>query len=186
MALGKLISTHRRAKKMTQAALGQAVGMSQNTISAIESGDTTPSREKLIEISGALSAPEILVFTCDRCPIRRHIFMKMFPDLNNIRRDPAIVVSRLRKEMVEAADAAERLAERFSDADFLRQADYLQTFEKEMEQIIDVKRGIEILEFELILSGLHTQKDLDKVYDRQQRKCVEHGHHIPERTGTNG
>ena len=53
-----------------------------------------------------------------------------------------------------------------------------------MEQVIDVKRGIEILEFELMLSGLHSQEDLQAVYERQQRKCEDHGHH--KRNGTEG
>ena len=55
-----------------------------------------------------------------------------------------------------------------------------------MEQIVDVKRGIEILEFELLLSGIHSQEDLDRVYTRQQEKCVERCHHIPGKTGTEG
>lgn len=161
--------------------------MVQSAISAIEKDELRGGIPfgTLIGISDALDAPEILIHHCDTCPIRQHIMLKLFPDLNNIRRDPAIVVSRLRKEMVEAADAAERLAERFSDTDFRRRDDYREVFEREMEQIIDVKRGIEILEFELILSGLHDREDFDRVYERQQRKCEEHGHHVPA-TGTEG
>lgn len=185
--LGETIARARKRKKITLDDLGSIVGLAKSSLSGYENDALKggPDHRTLIRISEALDAPEILIHHCDTCPIRQHIMLKLFPDLNNIRRDPAIVVSRLRKEMVEAADAAERLAERFSDTDFRRRDDYREVFEREMEQIIDVKRGIEILEFELILSGLHDREDLDRVYERQQRKCEEHGHHVPA-TGTEG
>lgn len=178
--LGEKIVSARKRKGMTQMQLADAVGLTGASISAYENDGLkgTPDAATLIRISEALNAPEILIHHCDSCPVRQHIMLKMFPDLNNIRRDPAVIVSRLRKEMMEAADAADRLAERYSDANFKARADYREVFEREMEQIIDVKRGIEILEFELILSGLHTRDELDQVYERQQAKCVEHGHHL--------
>ncbi len=188
MTLGQKIAGARKKKGLTLEGLGALIGMSKSQVSFIENDNlkTPIAPEKLIEIAEALDAPEILIHHCDTCPVRQHILLKLFPDLNNIRRDPAIVVSRLRKEMMEAADAAERLAERYSDANFRSRPDYLETFEREMEQIIDVKRGIEILEFELILSGLHSREDIDRVYERPQRKCEQHGHHLPETTGTEG
>lgn len=183
MPLGSKITEARKRKKMTLEALGAEVSLAKSTLSGYENDSLkcSPEPSTLIRISDALEAPEILIHHCETCPIRQHIMLKLFPDLNNIRRDPAIIVSRLRKEMIEAADAAERLAERYSDVNFRNRPDYRETFEREMEQIIDVKRGIEILEFELLLSGLHTQEDMDKIYERQQRKCEEHGHHVPER-----
>ena len=54
----------------------------------------------------------------------------------------------------------------------------MQTFAQEMEQVVDVERGIEILKFELIRSGLHTADDIKAVEDQQQQKCVANGHHI--------
>lgn len=187
MSLGEKIVAARKKRGVKQSELAAAIGMTGASLSIWESDQlkNSPDPRTLIRISDALDAPEILIHHCDTCPIRQHIMLKLFPDLNNIRRDPAIVVSRLRREMVEAVDAAERLAERFSDADFRRRDDYREVFEREMEQIIDVKRGIEILEFELILSGLHSREDIDRVYERQQRKCEAHGHHVPA-TGTEG
>ena len=49
---------------------------------------------------------------------------------------------------------------------------------------MDVKRGIEILEFELLLSGAHSKQNLEKVYKQQQQKCIENGHHVLAKTGT--
>lgn len=178
--LGEKITASRKRRGMTQQQLADVVGLTGASISAYENDGLKngPDPATLIKISEALNAPEILIHHCDTCPVRQHIMLKLFPDLNNIRRDPAVIISRLRKEMLEAAEAADRLGERYSDANFKARPDYREVFEREMEQIIDVKRGIEILEFELLLSGLHTRDDLDRVYERQQRKCEEHGHHL--------
>ena len=183
MTQGEQIKSARKRRGFTQGQLAEAIGVVQSAVSAIEKDELRGgvAFETLIRIADALDAPEILIHHCDTCLIREHVMMKLFPDLNNIRRDPAVMVSRLRKEMIEAAEAAERLAERYSDADFRNRPDYAETFEREMEQILDVKRGIEILEFELILSGLHSREDIDRVYARQQRKCEDHGHHVPDR-----
>lgn len=180
---GEVIGHARRHKKMTLDDVGSAIGMSRSNLSMIENDQLKNGVDPrtLIRIAEVLDAPEILLHHCESCPIRQHIMLRLFPDLNNIRRDPAIIVTRLRKEMVEAAEAAERLSERFSDANFRQRSDYLETFEREMEQIIDVKRGIEILEFELLLSGIHSSEDLDKVYARQQKKCIDHNHHVPDK-----
>lgn len=186
--LGKKIIDCRKKRGMRQDELAALVGMSAPALWAYENDQlkARPDAEKLIRISDALKAPEILLHHCETCPVRQHVFLKYFPDLNNIRNDPAVIAARLRREMVEGADALDRLTERFSDKDFKSRPDYREAFEREMEQVIDVKRGIEILEFQLMLSGLHTQDDFQAVYERQQRKCEDHGHHVPDRTGTEG
>lgn len=180
--LGEKITAARKRKAMTQVELGVIVGLANASISAYENDGLkgTPDSTTLIRISEALQAPEILIHHCDSCPVRQHIMLKLFPDLDRIKRDPLAVATRLRKEMMEGAQALENLIERFGDVDPKSRPDYQELFEREMEQVIDVKRGIEILEFELLLSGLHTREDLDRVYDHQQAKCIEHGHHVPQ------
>lgn len=186
MTLGKKISDIRKAKGVKAAELAAAIGRSAAVMSDIENDRLkgAPSPDILIRIADALNAPEVLIHHCEACPIRQHIFLKYFPDLNNIRRDPAVVANRLRKEMTEAVDALDRLGERFSDRDFKSRPDYQAVFASEMEQVIDVKRGIEILEFELLLLGVHSKEELQAVYEAQQRKCEERGHHKPN--GTEG
>lgn len=180
MTLGEKIIAARKQRKMSQTDLAEIVGLTGASISVIENNGlkSGPDPSILIRISEALAAPEILIHHCESCPVRQHIMLKLFPDLNNIRRDPAIIINRLRKEMLEAAAAAEELGERFSDANFRNRPDFREQFESQMEQIIDVKRGIEILEFELLLSKACDRDDLDRVYERQQRKCEAHGHHV--------
>lgn len=181
MSLGKKIIEARKRKGFRQADLAEAIGMTGASLSGWESDQlkNTPDARTLIRISEVLQAPEILVHHCESCPVRQHIFIKYFPDLNNIRNDPAIIAARLRKEMIEAADGLDRLGEMFSDSDFKSRPDYQEVFEREMEQVVDVKRGIEILEFQLLLSGLHSHQDIVRVYENQQRKCIANGHHKP-------
>ena len=195
--LGQKISAARKKRGARLVDLSELVGLSVSQLSDIENDQTKRPVDPrhLIRISDALSAPGILLHHCQTCPIRQHVFLKYFPDLNRINSEPAVIAARLRKEMVEAVEALDRLGEKFSNRNFRDQPDYMQMFEREMEQVVDVKRGIEILEFELLLGGVHTQEDFQRVYDNQQRKCEEHGHHMVEedrrgggdrRTGTEG
>lgn len=183
MTIGQKIANARKKVAFTLENLSSIVGLGKSALSTIENDGLKggPDPQTLIRISTALDSPDILVHHCQECPIRQHILIKYFPELNNIRRDPAVIAARLRKEMSEATEALDRLGERFSDRDFKSRPDYREIFEREMEQVLDVKRGIEILEFELLLSGLHSQEDLQAVYARQQAKCEAHGHHKPEK-----
>lgn len=179
--LGDIIKKARNKRGWSLVQLGEAVGLSKGTLSGYENGQPkTYDPETLCKIADSLNDLSILVHHCQSCPVRKHIFLKQFPDLNNIRHDPAIIAARLRREMTEAVDALDRLAERFSDADFKSRPDYQEVFEREMEQVVDAERAIEILKFELVLSGTHSSADLKKVYDRQQAKCIANGHHKPD------
>lgn len=179
MNIGEKIKEARKNKGMTLSQLSSLVGAGVSTLSGYENTDSNdgPCPDRLVKIADSLNDLSILVHHCQSCQIRKHILLKQFPELNNIRHDPAVIATRLRKEMVEAAEALDTLAERFSDRNFKDRVDYLEVFEREMEQVIDVKRGIEILEFELILSGVHSSKDLQDIYDKQQKKCEKRGHH---------
>jgi transcriptional regulator with XRE-family HTH domain len=179
-SLGEIISIARKRIKMTLEELSAVIGMSKTNLSVIENNGLKggPDAVTLIRISEALNAPEILIHHCDVCPIRQHIMLRQYPELNNIRRDPAIITARLSKELGEAKVAADDLAERLSDKDFKIRAGYQEFFDSKMEQILDAERNIEILKFELLLSGTHTKEDMDRVCTRQQQKCVERGHHV--------
>jgi transcriptional regulator with XRE-family HTH domain len=177
-SIGRKIKESRESRPMKGEDLGRMVGLTKAAISQIENDQRKNiDLNTLCKIADSLNDLSILVHHCQSCPVRKHIFLKQFPDLNNIRRDPAIIAARLRREMTEAVDALDRLAERFSDADFKSRPDYQEVFEREMEQVVDAERAIEILKFELVLSGTHSSADLKKVYDRQQAKCIANGHH---------
>lgn len=177
--IGSVLKAARKKRGWTLEQLGDAVGFTKGTLSSYENDNTKggPDTDTLCKIADSLNDLSILVSHCQSCPVRRHIFLKQFPDLNNIRRDPAIIATRLRKEMSEAVEALDRLAERFSDADFKSRTDYMEVFEREMEQVVDAERAIEVLKFELVISGVHSSADLQKVYANQQAKCIANGHH---------
>lgn len=177
-SIGEKIRSARKKAEMTGEELGRGVGLTKAAISQIERGkNSSVDVDRLCKIADALNDLSILTHYCQACPVRQAVFLRQFPDLNNIRRDPAIIATRLRKEMMEAVTALDTLSERFSDADFKGSPGYMEVFMREMEQVVDAKRCIEILEFELIISGTHSSLDLKKVYERQQKKCIEHGHH---------
>lgn len=184
MNLGQKIKIARKEKKMTGEELGLLVGMTKASLSKIELNQLKggPSSDVLIRISEALDAPDILLYHCESCPIRQHVMLRVFPELNNVRKDPLAMISTLRREMQEAVTAADDLGVQYSRPNYKDSPEYKATFSRAMEQIIDVERLIEALKFELVLDRIHTQEEIKEVYDRQQRKCIDHGHHKP--TGT--
>lgn len=182
MNIGEAIKAARKKRGITATELGNLVGLSKSAMSIIEMDGLKagPPVDTICKIADALNDLSILVGHCQSCPVRKHIFLKQFPDLNNIRHDPAIIANRLRKELLEAAERIEPLIERLGDADPKSRPDYMEIFMTSMEQVVDAERAIEILKFELVLSDAHSSADLQKVYDRQQEKCIANGHHKPE------
>jgi transcriptional regulator with XRE-family HTH domain len=184
MNLGKKIKAARKRiqPKLTLTELSKRLGLGVSTLSGYETNQPKQGIDPntLIKIADALNDLSILAEHCLICPVRQTLFIRQFPDLNNIWRDPAIITSRLRKEMIEAAEALEELAELFSDKDFRLRPDFLTIFSAKMEQVIDAERGIEILKHELVLEGHVSGKDMQHVYGCQQKKCEARGHHRPE------
>lgn len=179
--IGDVIKRARNKRGWSLDQLGEVVGLTKGTLSGYENGQPKSyDPDTLCKIADALNDISILTHHCQSCPVRNMAFIKQFPELNNIRRDPAIITARLRKEMTEAAEALDSLSELFSDVDFRARPDHKEVFERAMEQVIDAERCIEILKFELIISGTAGSLDLQKIYKTQQAKCIAHGHHKPE------
>lgn len=177
--LGKKISDSRRKSGMTGAELAECVGLSPATISGYENDKGGLDPETVIKIAEALDDDSILLHYLEENPVYRAILPKIFPDLNNIRRDPAVIFTRLAREADEAMNAAMIMAEVFSNAEPRQTPNFEAVFAAKMEQIIDIKRAAEILEFELIASGVITREWLRGVYEQQQAKCIDRGHHKP-------
>jgi len=180
--LGEKITAARKTKKMTLDELGEVIGMSRANLSVIENNGTKngPDARTLIKVSETLSAPEILMHHCQSCPIRQHIMLKQFPDLNNIRTEPSIIANRLRQEMIEGASAADELSQLYAHKDFQTLPGFQERHKILHEQIVDAERAMEILKFELIRLGALTREDHAEIVETQQAKCVAHGHHIPD------
>jgi len=180
---GEVIGEARKLKKMTLEDLGVAVGMSRSNLSMIENDllKNGADPRTLIRIADTLDAPEILMHHCEACPIRQHIMMKQFPDLNNIRTEPSIIANRLRQEMIEAAEAADELSQLYAHKDYQTLPGFQERHKALHEQIVDAERAMEILKFELLRVGALTREDHNEILASQQSKCEQHRHHIPSK-----
>ncbi|MDD2367040.1 MAG: helix-turn-helix transcriptional regulator [Desulfuromonadaceae bacterium] len=181
-SLGRKITLARKRKGITQGQLGSAVGLTGSALSVLENDGlkSPPDAVTLIRISEALGAPEILMHHCETCPIRQHIMIKQFPDLNNIRTEPSIIANRLRQEMIEGAAAADELSQLYAHKDFQKLPEFQERHKMLHEQIVDAERAMEILKFELIRLGALTREDHIQIIENQQAKCIAHGHHVVE------
>ncbi len=181
MTLGQKITEVRKEKGIKAAELAAKIGRSAAVMSDIENDRLKggPSPDLVVRISEELNDTSILTHALQANPIFQAILPRIFPDLNNIRRDPAIIFTRLSREAEEAKEAADVLAELFSNSEPERVPGYEQTFKAKMEQLVDIKRGVEIAEFELIAARIVTEEWIKDVYERQQAKCEARGHHKP-------
>jgi transcriptional regulator with XRE-family HTH domain len=182
MSMGKKIVEARKNKGMTAEALGAMIGLSKGAIWKIENDQLKggPDPETIVRISEALNDTSILTHALQENPIFQAIVPRIFPDLNNIRRGPKAIFTRISREAGEARDAAAILAALFSNPEPERIPGYEQTFKIKMEQLVDIKRGIEIAEFELIATRIVTEEWIREVYEHRQRKREERGHREPE------
>ncbi len=180
MTIGQKIVDSRKKRGMTAEALGGLIGMSKGGMWKIENDALKggPDPETVIRISRALGDPSILVHALKTNPIWKEVIPQIFPDLNNIRRDPAIVFSRFADEALEAVEAARILSQIFSNADPGVAPNFRDVFAAKMEQVIDVQRCAEILMLQLVEAGVMTDDERRELYDRQQAKCERNGHHL--------
>ncbi len=181
--VGGKIEKSRKNAGLSAADLGALVGVTGAAIGKVERNELKngPSPDLVIKIADALCDDSILIYYIENNPVYQRILPKIFPDLNNIRTEPAVIFTRLAREADECRDAAEVMAEVFSNKDPRRVPMFDEIFKSKMEQIVDVKRAVEILEFQLLAAAIIDKDWLDSIYASQQRKCVEHGHHDPSR-----
>jgi transcriptional regulator with XRE-family HTH domain len=182
MTLGQKIRDARKAKGLTLEDLALQCDRKKSWLSAVETDMLKggPDPETIVRISEALNDTSILTLALQENPIFQAIVPRIFPDLNNIRRGPKAIFTRISREAGEARDAAAILAALFSNPEPERIPGYEQTFKIKMEQLVDIKRGIEIAEFELIATRIVTEEWIREVYEHRQRKREERGHREPE------
>lgn len=186
MTFGQTVTEERKRKGLKLAALAAAVGKSEPVMSGYENDVRLPSAETVEEIARALDSNAVRMAYLRSNPVYRSIIPQVFEKLNNIRREPAVIFTRLAKEADEAKGSALVLAELFSNMEPMRRPDFWEVFEAQMEQILDIKRATEIAEVELLDAGVLTPERQKSIYDRQQRKCETKGHHVLGKTETRG
>lgn len=170
--------------------LSERIGMSRSNLCILENDGHKkfPDPQTVIRIAEALDCEAILYKYIEDNPVYKAIIPKVFPDLNNIRTEPAVIFNKTAREMEEGREAALELAEIFTNVDPRRIPGFDEKFRVLFQQVVDVKRCVEILETQLIASHIINQSGLRQIYAEQQAKCEANGHHIPEqqRTGTEG
>lgn len=181
MTFGKKTRESRKTKRLTQSQLAEMVGVAQSYISELEKdqikGDPAP--DTVVKIADALNDKTILTTYLENNPVYQSIIPKIFPDLNNIRRDPAIIFSRFATEAEEAVEAARILSDIFSNAEPSNTPNFSAVLKAKLEQIVDVQRCSEVLFLQLIIGGVITDADRSDIHAHQQQKCIENGHHKP-------
>lgn len=188
MTLGKKIAQARKDKGYTLETFGAAIGMSRAILSVIENDGLKngPDPHTLIRIAEALGDNEILLHYLETNPVFQAIIPRIFPELNNIKTEPAIVFSRFADEAEEAVRSARALSQLFAHATPRSLPDFSETFVWHMEQIVDIQRCAEILMTTLVAAQVISESDRRDIHARQQAKCEAKGHHIPAKTGTEG
>ncbi len=181
MNLGCFIQKARKRRHFTGEALGEKTGLSKSTISKIETGNLEATPEQVLRIADALEDDSILFAYLENNPVYKAVIPRVFPELNNIRPDPAAMFAKIINEAEEAVDAAKKLAEVFLRVDYQDTPGFGQKFVEGMEQLLDVKRAVEELEHRLVLSQVVSRGELSEIYEVQQRKCERNGHHKPKK-----
>lgn len=188
ITVGQAIAEARKKKGMKQDDLAAQVGVHPSSISQYESDYPRKGIDPdvLVKIATVLDCTGILTIYLENNPVYKAILPKIFPDLNNIRRDPTVIFYKVAKEAEEASDSAKFLGDLFGNVDPRKVPNFDEVFKANMEQIIDIKRAVEVMEFQLLASYVMSQETHLEIYARQQRKCESKGHHVPDRTGTEG
>lgn len=177
--LGQAIREAREKRGMRGEDLAEALGVSKMKVSDIERDKLVHglAADTMVKIATALNDRSLLITYLEHNPVYQSVIPQIFPDLNNIRRDPAIIFTRFAAEAAEAREAASILAEIFSNAEPHRTPNFCEVLKAKLEQVVDVQRCAEILFVQLIASGVISEADRCEIHDRQQRKCEEKGHH---------
>lgn len=176
--IGKKLSDARKAKGWTLQEAADRVDLSPSGVRKMENDEIKSIDPKIIiRCSDVYEDRSILLHYLEEHPVYKAVIPRLFPDLNNIKKDPAIIFSRLADEAEEAAQAARVLSQIFSNADPQATPNFRQVFAAKMEQIVDIQRCAEILMLELIVAGVMTEDDRRDLHERQQAKCEQRGHH---------
>lgn len=178
--LGETIEAARKRRNMTLEDLGAVVNMSRTNLSVIERGllKNGPDADTVNRIAEALQDNSIRLVYLETNSVFQAVIPRIFPELNNIRREPAIVFSRFADEADEAVRAARNLAQMFSHANPRAVEGFETIFSGNMEQIVDIQRCAEILMTALISAQVMSENERLELYSRQQAKCEAKGHHI--------
>jgi len=137
-SLGQKIEEARKRRGMKQDELGQLLNLSKSTISKIENNELGrgPDPETVVKMAAILRDDSILFYYLESNPVYSAVLPKVFPDLNRIRTEPAVIFTKVAHEAEEAKDAAMILSEVFMRPDPRTVPGFDGIFKAKMEQLL--------------------------------------------------
>ena len=131
--MGGTIRRKRKQRNMTQLELADKMGVRQSTISQIELGQISPEDDLLVKISHTLDAPEILIESCYSCPKRLYIFRQIFPELDETRTPPVVLIIRLIRRQVDEIAKLTEFVSQLRRQSGLYRTKYMELYQKEKD-----------------------------------------------------
>ncbi len=164
--LGQKIREARRKMGLRGEDLGAAVGLTKSYVSLIENDQLKggPAAEKVVAIAEVLQDDTILFAYMKSNPVYRSIIPKIFPELQDLTCDPSNIFARLAKEMGEGQHACEVLAKIFSSPSYSKVPGFDKVVRSQMGQVSEVKRGVEMLELQLVASRVLDEEELREIF----------------------
>lgn len=181
MNLGEQIKKSRKSAGMNAAILARLIGMSPANVSKIENGILSPSPEIVVRIASVLGDDAVLYAYMRNDLVFRATIPRIFPDLNNLRKDLSAVLSKVVSEAEEAIAAVKELSCALAAVDFKDTPGFNEKFSKAMKELLDAKRMIEQTESVSTSLFICSKEELREIYRLQQRDCEEQGLHRPEK-----
>lgn len=157
MELGLQISKARKKSRLTLEQLGREVGIKKSALSVLENGKKKgqPDPELIVKIAATLREPSILTTYLKNNPAYQAALPNISSELNRRSYDPAKVFTEIAKKMKDGATAAEELAQLFSNSQTIKSLQDVEgLLSNNLEQLLNVKRSVDTLEFELIADHL--------------------------------
>ncbi len=169
--LGQRIREARKKMGMRGEDLGAAVGLTKSYVSLIENDQIKggPAAETVVAIAEALGDETILFAYLRTNPVYRSVVPKIFPELGDLRCDPSTIFTRLAREMEEGHQACEILAKIFSGPSYSRLEGFVEVVRAQMGQVVEVGRGVEILELQLVTSRIISEEERQEIFRQVQK-----------------
>lgn len=98
--LGRRIKELRKAKKMSQAGLAEATGLSDNYIALVEQGKRSPSLETIEKIASAIKVPYEELFYFQQKDSKKAALKALLDALKNKEEGDILLVSKLAEAVV--------------------------------------------------------------------------------------
>lgn len=167
----EILREARKKRNLSQQKVAELMHTCTRTIWELEN-EKNPDAFKIKRLSEIYNRPDLTQIYCKKlCPIGRDY---SFEILDNVNLDLPTILLKLRSEMKEGEIALNNLLEASINNDF---EDDLETFEKNVHELLDIEHNIEVLKIKL-----HKWLEVKKVIKDHNDKCIERNYTKKEKT----